>query len=69
MNTTATRAFFTTSIYRGSKSPGTVIIRNEEARGAILAKLVPRDVATAEIGQRTKLSGLDRPQQDLQSLF
>ena len=64
MRQVATRAFFATSLYRGSKSPGTAILRNQEARGATSAKRVPQDVPTAEIGQRTKLSGLDRPKQD-----
>ena len=64
----ATRAFFATSLYRGSKSMRTAILRNKEARGARSAKRVPQDVQTTEIGQRTKLSGLDRPQQDSQPL-
>ena len=29
---------------------------------------VPKEVQTTEIGQRTRLSGLDRPQQDRQPL-
>ena len=61
-----TRAFFATLLDRGSKSPRTAILRNQEARGATSAKRVPQDVPTTEIGQRTKLSGLDRPQQDSQ---
>ena len=43
---------------------GIAILRNQEARGATSAKRIPQDVPRAEIGQRTRLSGLDRPQQD-----
>ena len=56
---------FVTSLYRGSKSPGTAILLNQEARGAA-AKRVPQDVPTAEVSQRTRLLG--RPQQDRQPL-
>ena len=42
--------------------------RNQEARLATSAKRVPNDVPTAEVGQRTTLSGLDRPQQVRQPL-
>ena len=52
----------------GSKSTGTAILRNQEDRGATSAKGVPQDVPTAEIGQRTKISGLDSRQQDRQPL-
>ena len=43
---------FLRNLYRGSKSPGTVILRNQEAHGATSAKRVPQDEPTAEIGQR-----------------
>ena len=45
---------------------GTAILRNQEARSSTSAKHVLHDVRTAEVGQRTRLSGLDRPQQDRQ---
>ena len=59
-------AFLATSLYRGRKSPGTAILRNQEARSATSAKRVQQDVPIAEVGQRTRLSGLDHPQQDRQ---
>ena len=59
-----TRAFFATSLSRGSKPPRAAILRNQETRGATSAKGVPQNVPTPEIG----LSGLDCPQQDSQPL-
>ena len=61
-------ALFATSLDRGCKSPGTAILRNQEARGTTSAYHVPQDGPTAEVGQQTRLSGLDRPHQDRQPL-
>ena len=61
-------AMFAASVYRDRKSPATAILLNQEARGAKSAKRVPQDLPTSEIGQRTKLPGLDGPEQDRQPL-
>ena len=68
VGTSRIRRFFASLLYRGNKSPRTATLRNEEARGATSANRFPRAGQKAEIGQRTKLSGLVKPQQNRQPL-